>query len=664
MLRKLGIIILALGLFLKVAQSHAQVEPVAVVRSQVIETIDGRAFYLHTVQPGQTLFGIARAYGVSIQQITQENKQFPDLLNVIRIGMVLRIPATGINPIISEPVQITSFIEHKVARRETLFGISRRYQITQEEIMEHNPDTRRGLRLNQILRIPVHKSVMVEFFIYSLKSGETFSGVANHFGIPQEELARINPGLEIQNLSAGQTIRIPARAASIAPPMPPAAEAVPHWQFPRGVTRQDAYCLNPELKPQYNVALLIPLYLDLFDETVAQFDPNHVPFTFIQFYQGVLVAIDSIRQQGVNITLHTFDVGSSLESAMEVTRQPGFERMDLIIGPFFPETILHVAEFGRRNNISVVSPFYDNTEFLKGHPNLFQVSTSLPTQLRAMASYLARTFYGQNIVMVHNNLPESIGYIQDFRNNLQSELLAFQHLNSNPDFGAYKEYLYQHGILGLDNSGSMLPQGPHSPAMNGTRGAPQGSHLSIKEVIYRTGGIDSVRNNLDLNRQNVLVTLINGEAFLAAYLRELNQFTDAFQITLFGTSEWIDYHTINLRLFERVRMHAFSNDFTEYRDQHIRDFVYRFRNTFQTEPDEGALLGVQTAYFFLNALVKYGRNFARCVESLNAPGFQHPFYFQRAANENDGWENVETVLFRQQGFRRTNVLRPDLLAIP
>ncbi|HSV89338.1 MAG TPA: hypothetical protein VLH61_11910, partial [Bacteroidales bacterium] len=83
-------------------------------------------------------------------------------------------------------------------------------------------------------------------------------------------------------------------------------------------------------------------------------------------------------------------------------------------------------------------------------------------------------------------------------------------------------------------------------------------------------------------------------------------------------------------------------------------------NTSNIEPDEGAMLGVQTAFYFFSALGKYGKNFARCIVSLNTPGIQNPFYFQRSHTENDGWENREFVLFKQEGFRRTNVMRPDL----
>ncbi|HSV88860.1 MAG TPA: LysM peptidoglycan-binding domain-containing protein, partial [Bacteroidales bacterium] len=594
MLRHFGFFVLILTLSLISPESKAQFEPAPITRSEVLEIIDGRPFYLHTVQPGQTLFGIARAYGVTIQQIADENQQFPDILNVIRIGMVLRIPAAGRNLVIRETLNILTFIEHEVARRETLFGLARRYNVSQEELLKYNPEARRGLSHRQILRIPVLQSALVEFFYYNLQIGETFASVANHFRVAPEELERINPGIEPQYLAVGDRLRIPARAAVITPPLPATAEPIMDYQILPGDERQDPYCLNPELKPHYNVALLIPLYLDHFDEVIAQNDPNHISFTFIQFYQGVMIALDSIRQQGVNIKLHTFDVGRDLESARRITSQPGFDRMDLIIGPFFPEVIPLVAEFGRRNNISVVSPFYDNTSLLKGFPNLFQVSTSLRTQLRLLAAYLSRTYYDKNIIIVHNNLPEAIPLINEFRNNLLNGLLAETRQNSKQNIGQLNDYLIEHGLLGFDQAGSILQSGPHTPALNGNRSVDQENQVSVREVIFRTGGMDSVRNNLDLKCQNILITLISGEAFLSNYLRELNLLAGTHQITLFGTSEWLDYQTISLRLFEPVRLHVFSNDFIEYRDKHIQDFVLRFRNTFNIEPDEGAMLGVQT----------------------------------------------------------------------
>jgi len=653
------------GLMLLSSQALGQFEPTPVNRTTTRATIDGQEYFQHTVLAGQTLFGISQAYGVSIETILNANQHLPDLRNGLRAGLVLHIPVNSVAPLLQAPqrptqiaqnitqtstvrrpersVQIQTieilyrdFIEHTVDRRETLFGISRRYQVSQDSILMHNPIARQGLHYRQVLKIPVKKYSAVPFFYYDVQQGETLENLSTHFGVTQMEVMNLNQGADLENLAAGSLLRIPARAA--AKDWPPyivvdqqAAES----------KRLMVYCANPRLKEHYNVAVLIPLYLDQFNPEVTRINASHVSFSFLSFYQGILIALDSIAQAGVSITLHTFDIGRNASDAQRLVNNNSLEQMDLIIGPFFPEPLRVITAFANRRGIAVVSPFYDNPDLLVGNANLFQVSPSLQTMLESTAEYVARNYTHQNIIFVHNNQPEAQGLINAFRNRLTSDLAMVKN-------GRYLNTINGHLLseLGLVGKGRRR---------NGEMGELRNGNVNrqFHEVVYRTGGMAEIQRHLDATRQNIIITLIGGEAFVSNYLRQLDLMRNRFQITVIGTPQWLEYQTVNLRLYESLNVHNMTYDFVDYRHTHEQNFVTRFRKAYRTEPDFDAFHGVRTGYFFFDALGRYGREFFKCVEQLNSPEFTNPFHFKNANSE--GWENIKFVLFRQAGFRQQNV---------
>jgi len=686
-----GFFLFAIFLLFSSVEVLAQFEPAPVTRSEVIETIDGKNYYIHTITQGQTLFSIARAYEVRPQEIADANPEIPDLLQVVRTGQAIRIPRSAAQSAAQKPpvpaaeprslapesrqlaavqppqimratMVVTEFVEHEAARRETLYGISRKYNISQEEILHYNPEARSGLRFRQVLQIPQKISRPVEYFYYTVQPGETKFGLSSRFEISQNEIAEMNPEVEEMGLQAGQRIRIPARVAramGIIPPQQDGYVFIPTDTVPETAPVADEYCLDPVLKSHYNVALMIPLFLDQFSGYSPSMPADHISFTFIQYYQGILIALDSIKQHGVNITLHPFDVGHDLAAVREITRQPGFDRMDLIIGPFYPETLGFVAGFGIRHGIPVVSPLLDDPTQLRGFPNLFQVSPSMETQLNSLAGYLARVYPDQNIILVHNNQPQARNLIEGFKSSLEEEFRYIQQFGDSLNLARVDGYYFNGALVGGRRTNVLVASDSLLHARNQTRRRRSDMpRQEIREIIYNTSGLSGLVQAFDREKKNVVVTLIGGEAFLSNYLRELNQLSEQFDLTVFGTPQWSDYQTVDPRYFENLNVHIFSPDFVEYRDRHVRDFVYRYREVFNTEPTIDAFRGVQAGYFFFDALGRYGREFPRCIDQLNGFGFKNPFVFERLLTKDDGWENLKFILYRHHDYRRENVMRP------
>ena len=686
-------------------------------RSTTIHIIDEKPFYLHAVLQGQTLYSIARAYGVEQEDILEEN---PDVRYGLQYNQVIRIPVDEEDfdeedVRRTEPVEIREvapepkgdFTEHEVQRQETLFGLSQQYGVSIEEILFYNPQARGGLQVGHILRIPVKDQQPeqvaeveedVEYRLYKVSSGETRFGISQQFGITVEALDRLNPGIR-EGLQAGQEIRVPAEpVASGRDPQPERQSYIflPAESHREVAPRPDAYCFEPDHKDHYQVALLIPLFLEevelpaelLFmegrqpvtvpDDTVPErpgrndrrigrgptLPLDHPSFAFLSYYQGALLALDSLRDQGMDVTLHVYDVCQERPKARRATESEGFQEMDLIIGPFYEQTLDYIAAYGRRHDIPVVSPLLPATHHLRDMPNLFKATPSLETMLAEVANYVSVNYPRQNILLVHNNQPGAQEVISAFQDTLLQKVAMRNHMYDSLHLARVNGYYFDNTLVGNRRASQLVMADARSGQLpglvSGRRVARPGN---VQEVIYRREGMEGVMGKMRPDQKNVLITLISGEPFLSDYLRRLHEYRREFDMSVFGIPEWEDYQSIEIDYLQNLNVHIFAPDFYDYSDRHIQEFVNRYRGVYHTEPDDDAFKGAQTTYFFLTALHEYGKDFDRCMALLNNRGFESPFSFQRPFGSGHGWENTNTSIYRIQNYRRVDVSRPiDIFA--
>jgi LysM repeat protein len=120
-----------------------------------------------------------------------------------------------------------NFLSHKVKKKETIFGITRKYNITEAQLYEYNLLLKKvGLRKRMVLRIPVYPEVVVEKLpepkvevdqntqAYIVKPNETKWRIAYNFQMTIPELEALNPEI-IKGLKVGQEIRVPFVATRI-----------------------------------------------------------------------------------------------------------------------------------------------------------------------------------------------------------------------------------------------------------------------------------------------------------------------------------------------------------------------------------------------------------------------------------------------------------------
>lgn len=153
-------------------------------------------YIVYTVKSGDTLYSVAKKYGISVTEL----KEINDLSNnTLSIGQKLLVPATTI--IIDETTP-GEYITYTVKSGDNLYSIANRYGVSVKEIMNLNNLTSNLLNVGQTLRIPTS-----ETNTYIVKSGDNLYSIARRYNTTVDAIKRKN-NLVSNNLSIGQSLII------------------------------------------------------------------------------------------------------------------------------------------------------------------------------------------------------------------------------------------------------------------------------------------------------------------------------------------------------------------------------------------------------------------------------------------------------------------------
>ncbi len=237
--------------------------------------VKAQQFRSHAVKQGETLSSISREYGVSVDQILRYNKEL-DRESTLKPNTILVIPAQATVATVSRPeissqdtigqLEPVSFKTHRVRKKETLFGITQRYEIEEAELKRYNPELySKDLQRGMVLRIPVYPEgyreeleLEAQLGTYVVKPQETRWSIAHDFGISMDSLLSLNPELprSTSYLAIGQELRVPVKPGEtienqqtqiyISYTVPPQKTLFSLSQE-YGISREEIVRLNPEI---------------------------------------------------------------------------------------------------------------------------------------------------------------------------------------------------------------------------------------------------------------------------------------------------------------------------------------------------------------------------------------------------------------------------------
>ena len=194
-----------------------------------VETINGKVFVVHKVGEKETLYGISKRYGSTVDAIVQHNSSAAD--GILDIGEILKVPY-GKTSVVSAPRTNTSGggLIHVVAAKETMFSISRAYGVSVDELKQWNNLTDNSLDIGQELTIKKRNTVTAQTTVaennvqppttapkgfHAVESKETMYSIAAKYSLTVQQLKDLNK-LDANELKVGQLLRVaPDQAAAV-----------------------------------------------------------------------------------------------------------------------------------------------------------------------------------------------------------------------------------------------------------------------------------------------------------------------------------------------------------------------------------------------------------------------------------------------------------------
>lgn len=587
------------------------------------ETRNGQLYKIHAVEAGNTLYGLQRLYGVTIDDIIKAN---PTVKEGLQIGQKLYIP---VEKKVEKETQEPSYSLHTVKRKETLYGISRIYSCSVDDIIALNPGVENGLSIGEKIKIPSGKAVKIDkapapisrtpvktldstlnvgdsvvridyqvdftdsIVEYEVQKGETLYSISRRFMIPVDALVEQN-NIQKNEIKPGQILSITLKK-----------ERIKEVEI-RDVVKIDSSLLKrPNLiavKDKYKVLIALPMKVyendkilsGMYTETTSL---NKLTDLSVEFLMGAQMAIDSLEKLGLTASVEFYDTEGNLNNFKEYIGTNNKKNLDMIIGPFYPNLFAYAAEWGKSNKVPVIAVTKIPTKTLENNPYVLSMVPSDLTLISGMAKYLAKHHATDNIVIVNGENDEVKQRINYFKEVFDKSLV------------------------------------------NGTI-----ANIKMSAIGDASGRV--LVKAIDPDQKNYVICLSNDVQQVMTFVNTLNaakNYTPKYgkaEIVMVGLQDWRDFSALNSYYKNRFEFHFAATNYLNYDTPEAITFTRDYRSKYGSDPSKYAFHGFdvllsQGAYLFLG----YQRNHGLMNHfSVTPLGFNH------------GSENSSVFISKQSDF--------------
>ncbi len=501
----------------------------------------------HEVQSGETLYSISRQYNVPVKTLIDLN---PGLdADYIMAGQKINVPTQQTNvsvPVVTQPTTQQTNVSVPVVSQST----------TQQQVITPN------------------RSRYKTF--HEVQKKETIFGISRMYGITEEQLIAVNPDLAKGKLKKGSVLNIP---------FTPEEDAA--YQAEQQRLIEEANKPKVVVYPTIKTAIILP-----FAKGEEKMSAESQKMT--NLYQGFLLAIDSLKEYGYNVEVYAYDETSISTPVSTILQKPEMKEMQLIVGPIRQWNLNSVADFAHQNHIAHVVPLSNEMSLVNEHTTTFQVNAPNSLMYNQVYNRFTLIHKNHNIIFVNmNDKGDNMAYINDFRRDLDTKAIAYSNVNV--------------------------------------------SEFADISLVLKPG-----QNNV------VIPTSSSAAAFenLCKKLDGLN-LTSEYTVQLFGFPEWQMFAGKYDKYLGKYQCQFFTSFYSNGSSSRIQQFNGRFRRWFNQDqynsfPKYGEL-GYDIAAYFIKGLKDYGSSFYENLHNYSYLSLEFPMMFEKK-NEWSGYQNRSMMI--------------------
>jgi ABC-type branched-subunit amino acid transport system substrate-binding protein len=322
----------------------------------------------------------------------------------------------------------------------------------------------------------------------------------------------------------------------------------------------------------------------------------------VDYYQGFMLALDSLSSQGYNYRLRVLDTKDEASVAHSLAYKPEVRTSDLIVGPVFPESMKAFSDILVSTGQPIVSPLSAVSPATFKNKNLITVVPPLEYHAWAAAQYINERMKPEKIFILKSGFSEENEYIVPFKKAIDS----------------------------LSNR--------------------QTKTISIT-VIH--GALSSLIPQLSAGETNVFLIASTNQHFLTVTLRALDSLNNSYPVTLFGHPDWRKFSFLNVNILQRLNTHITSADQVNYTATNTVAFSRAYRKAYHAEPSDYAIKGFDEGWYFGQLLAAGELKKGGQTDLADFNGLHNTFHFVKKPGL--GWINTHVDLLKYVNFELKKV---------
>lgn len=510
---------------------------------------------------------------------------------------------------------------HIVKERQTLYSISKAYEVSVEDIYKYNPAVKEsGLKVNSILIIPIasktveakaepaaevaaepvtepvaeveentvatdeaeDEDIVIKRKTHTVKWFEDLDTIADKYGVTVEALMEVN-GLTGRKLTKRQKLIIPTEedSAQSSGNEIKEGEEEETLQDATDSTAVADSLLLPETtsKKTVDLSLMLPLNAS---------SAKGVSSNNMDFYSGVLLAIYEMSQNGVSTSLDTYDIADGKIK----TDIDSLKNENVVIGPVSTGDLTRLFNIAPEDRM-VVSPLDQRAEKLVyEHSNMIQAPTPYNVIYADLMNWMKGDMQiGDRAIVVTEKGARASEAVQAMMAAVDSSKIEYKALS--------------YSIL----EGRDIPE----------------------SLAYLMTEDETASNRVFIASES--------EAFVNDVVRNLNvMIHKKYKVVLYAPGRIRNFETIEVDNFHNSNLHVSLGYYIDYDDAKVKEFLLKYRALYNSEPTQFSFQGYDLAKYFIGLCSKYGENWTQMLESSDSKMLQSIFRFRKT--ETGGYINT------------------------
>ena len=444
-----------------------------------------------------------------------------------------------------------------------------------------------------------------KYYVHIVETGQTVYSISRAYQVQSYDAVT---HVDIHFLHAGDTVWLPARGqfADNQETQQAGKPTTQQSEEPKG--RKDNKPVQAptvrKVGKTLKVALMMPLHLDqIGDISTSKFDVeqrgkrSYRQFEFIEFYEGIRMALDKMAEKGVGVELNVVDVSTSdTAKVREAFMSHNVGESDVLVALLLRETFDKAAELAREAGIYIVNPMATRSEICAENPYMVKMQPSTAGLITRMLNNMASERPGAHLYIVHSGSKAEKPVLEE----LKSQLAARGDI--------------KYTLFGWSQS-AKLPS-----VLKNTPGA---TVLSIFD------------QDKDQNR-----------VYVGNLLNKLSSLKQGTPV-LYTMNDWTrEYGDVDFNQLQNLNYHTFAAGWDMTNEMHV-EFLKEFRERYGSEPTTPlAATGYDIATYIVGGLHRKGADFWKNPGGMSE-GLTQPIYLVR---NGAGLENDRAMLYRMQGM--------------